>query len=33
LTEQDAADELAQIANEKKVSGDMLDKINLQTAE
>ena len=33
LTEQDAADELAQIAKEKSVSGDMLDKINLQTAE
>jgi A118 family predicted phage portal protein len=33
LTEQDAEDELAQIANEKSISGDMLDKINLQTAE
>jgi hypothetical protein len=33
LTEQDAEKELAQIAKEKKVSGDMLDKINLQTAE
>jgi A118 family predicted phage portal protein len=29
LTEQDAEKELAQIAKEKKVSGDMLDKINL----
>jgi A118 family predicted phage portal protein len=33
LTEEDAERELQQIANERNVTGDLLDRINLQTAE
>jgi hypothetical protein len=33
LTEEDAERELQQIASERNVTGDILDRINLQTAE